>query len=169
MHARRAKTWLRIAGGGLLASAGTALAWGVFCPISEQEQSEHGPIARSGIHDGKNLRAAMPTLAEFEPLCRRPLRRPLYDPPPKAKPAPVVVAPKPPPPLSVRLLGTAVEPDHSMAMLLTARGTIEMKAVGDKLDDMPDAAEVTKIEQDCVTLRYHGQTVRLEVESKDRR
>ena len=169
MHARRAKTWLRIAGGGLLASAGAALAWGLFCPLSGQEQSERGPTVKSESRDGKAQRTAMPTLAEFEPLCRRPLRRPLYDPPPKAKPAAVVVAPKPPPPLAVRLLGTAVEPDHSMAMLLTARGTIEMKAVGDKLDDMPDAAEVTKIEQDCVTLRYHGQTVRLEVESKDGR
>jgi type II secretory pathway component PulC len=110
----------------------------------------------------------MPTLAQFEPLCRRPLRRPLYDPPPKAKPAPVVVAQKPPP-LNVRLVGTALEPDHSMAMLLTSRGTIEMKAVGDKLDDTPDSAELTSIEQDRVTLRYHGQTVRLEVENKDGR
>jgi hypothetical protein len=168
MHARRAKTWLRIAAGGLLASAGAALAWGVFCPIAEQEPSEQRPMARSGSHDGKDHRTAMPTLAQFEPLCRRPLRRPLYDPPPKTKSAPVVVA-KTPPPLNVRLVGTALEPDHSMAMLLTSCGTIEMKSVGDKLDDTPDSAELTSIEQDRVTLRYHGQTVRLEVESKDGR
>lgn len=76
------------------------------------------------------------------------LQRPLFDPPPPPKP----VAP-PPPPLRIELVGTVISGDRYTAMIQTPREGTKLVAVGQVVED----AEILTIEQDRVTVRYHGQ------------
>lgn len=101
---------------------------------------------------------ALPDLAALRTAAAIDLRRPLYDVPPP--PPPIAAPPPPPPPLNVRLAGTVVEDGHSRAILLNAEGKMEFRRVGERSGD----AEVVAIEQDRVTLRYHGEPVVLKIE-----
>lgn len=90
------------------------------------------------------------TLAELQHAAQLDLRRPLYDvpsAPPPASPAPA--------PLSVRLLGTLVEPGHSRAILVGSDGRSVLKAVGENIND----AQLLEIGPDSVTLGYRGTSV----------
>jgi type II secretory pathway component PulC len=81
------------------------------------------------------------------------LRRPLFDPPP-----PVAKAPPPPKPLMIKLEGTIIEPDNSVAMIVDSRGQMKWYTVGQKVEE----ATLMKIEPDVVTLKHHGRSVRVE-------
>ncbi len=107
--------------------------------------------------------SALPTLAEFEGVWGLDLQRPLYDQPVAAAPA-AGAAPtaKRAARLPYRLLGTAIEPGHNLAMLSADNGRIEFKAVGDRVGD----AEVIQITRGTVTLTYRGKQVQLSAAKK---
>ncbi len=99
---------------------------------------------------------SLPSLASLEPLWLLDLRRPLYDPAPAA----VVQAPKAPlVPLAVKLSGTVIEPGHSKALLSTSQGKTQLKAVGEKIEDV----EILAIEPDAVTVLHDGSRVVLKL------
>jgi hypothetical protein len=167
MHARRVKTWLQIAGSGLSVAAVGVLVWSLFWPIEKSPVTVSQPVTQSASR--KVQRPVLPTLKQFEPFWKRQMRRPLFDPPPNTPVASSATVQKPPSSLGVRLLGTVTEPGRSVAMLMTTRGTIEIKAVGERLGDMPDGAEVVSVNTDRAVLRYHGETISLELESEKKR
>ena len=69
------------------------------------------------------------------PSWQRVLRRPLYDPPPPTPP-PVIVQQRP---ITVKLVGTVIEPDNSQAFVRLASGSVELKRKGDQVTS--DAAD----------------------------
>ena len=105
---------------------------------------------------------ATPALSSFESLWSLELQQPLYGTlvrvaakPPSA-PAPLL--------LGVRLAGTAVEPDRSVAMFITPEGRIELRGVGEKIE----SAEVLAIHTDSVSVRHAGKVIDLTIEWEDR-
>jgi len=78
--------------------------------------------------------AAIPTLEEFKGVWNIDLRRSLIDPPSEPLPATVTEQKiKKPARPNLRLIGYAVESDHSLAILMGPDGTVEFKAVGEEL------------------------------------
>jgi hypothetical protein len=63
------------------------------------------------------------------------LRQPLYDPPPPPKQE-VIVEQRP---ITVKLVGTVIEPDNSQAFVRQASGAVELKRIGDAVSS--DAAD----------------------------
>jgi len=83
------------------------------------------------------------------------LQRPLYDaPPPAPLPTPDPVKP---PPLALQLAGTIIDadPSRSRAILILPDGTSKLHGVGDRIGD----AELLVIEDEEITVRYHGDEV----------
>ncbi len=102
-------------------------------PVSHvlSESSDRLPKASS--------QAAIPTLEEFKGVWHLDLRPPLFDPPSVQLPAtakePEVKKNMPARP-NLRLIGYAVESDHSLAILMGPDGTVEFKAVGEELGEV---------------------------------
>ena len=91
---------------------------------------------------------------------RTPLRQPLQDQP---TPTPTAKPSKPPRSFTTRLAGTVIEQDHSVAMFITRNGKIELKAVGEDVDN----ARVLDITPDRVSLRHNGRTLDLTLKKKE--
>lgn len=146
----------------LWALAACALVWGVVPPDVIEPM-----IAPAATNHSKNHSTRMsvprPELAQFEPFWDRPLRSPLFDPPVVVETPP---PPPPPPPLTIRLVGTVVEPGRALAILVNAAGKIEMKAVGQTTGDPAQPAEILAVERDHVSVRYAGETRELALESR---
>ncbi len=104
------------------------------------------PASLSTITDGSG------NLDKIVALARRPLRPPLYDPPPR------VVEKSPPPPLRITLLGTVIEPGQSKALLRNGAGEVAMVPEGAVVDQ----ARIDNVEVGRITVTYHGQTLTLE-------
>ena len=97
-------------------------------------------------------------LAAYGVIHQRDLNRPLFDPPP----APVVKVEPPPPQLTIRLIGTAVEPGFTYALFRTSSGEERLVRVGEVLE----GAEVTAVGDRTATVKFHGRLLKLEVEAK---
>ena len=100
-------------------------------------------------------------LEELQLLCTTDLRKPLFDAPPvpgAQGPAKSAAAA-----LSVRLLGTVDEPGHSMAILQTSNGSIEVCGEGQKTDDAGGGVTVLRIDHQKVTVMQGGQSHELVV------
>jgi hypothetical protein len=91
-------------------------------------------------------------LSAYEAISRKNFLQPLFD-------APVagVEALKP----NIKLLGTIIEKDQSLAMLQAKNGQVLWAQVGEAVD----GAEVVTIAADAVTVRVSGQTFILKAEN----
>jgi hypothetical protein len=90
----------------------------------------------------------------------RPLRRPLFDPPPPVR----VVAKPVPQPLRVKLLATVIEDENTTAMLRLASGQVVFRKVGESLaPDDPNAA-IDKIEIGAISVHRGEEKLRVSVE-----
>jgi len=83
-------------------------------------------------------------LEHYAAVWKRDLRAPLYPPPPR---------PPPRPRLTVRLVGTVVEPGLCMALLATGSGRVRFCCVGDEAG----GARVETIGDGRATVRFAGQ------------
>ncbi len=104
------------------------------------------------------------------------LRSPLYDPPPKAEPAPRQVPttkPKTKPParpsLNMTLVGTIIDSDGSLAIIADQNGKFDVKGEGDSLELSPPGVRIGQIGSETITLEYEGatSTIRLEKEKQN--
>lgn len=95
------------------------------------------------------------TADQLQPYWSRPLRRPLYDPPPKKEEKPKFV----PPPLKVKLLGTIMEPGNAQAILMTSNGEVVMQRAGDTVE----GAVIQEVTSTAIKVLYHDQTLDLKV------
>jgi hypothetical protein len=101
-------------------------------------------------------------LRELRRLCAMDLRRPLFDPPP---PAAAESEPQPEPriPMSVRLVGTIIEPGRSIAMLQKHDGSITLCAEGRTVDDRGGPVKVIAVKENEVTVEYAGRSHTLQM------
>jgi hypothetical protein len=104
--------------------------------------------------------ASRPTLGELARVSAMDLRRPLWDPPATAAAAPNAASAVP---MTVRLVGTIVEPGHSMAVFRKADGSFELCAQGESVTDAGGAVTVTAVAPEKVTVEYAGQAQELAV------
>lgn len=99
-------------------------------------------------------------------VAMRSLRGPLYDPPPVA-PRPPTPAPRPQPPpqprtppvarLDVRLVGTIIDADRSVAIVSDSSGKLDVKSRGETLELSPAGITIDAIDSQAVTLTYQGR------------
>jgi len=104
--------------------------------------------------------AALLPLDQYDVICAKDVRRPLYDPPPVVVPEPVA---PPPPPLTLRLLGTVLEPGFEFAIVRAGAGQEVLMAVGDILD----GAELLRLDETTATVRFAEQERTLQVQTKE--
>lgn len=134
------RTAIIVVGGGL--AIGTALpppAWS----SPEVEAVPKGPTAPP---------ASIPAI-DIERTCRRDLRQPLVDAPPPP------VGPVPETPISVRLLGTAVESERQFGIFALANNASVLKEVG----ALVDGYEVVSVQRGIARLRRGDRIVELRV------
>jgi hypothetical protein len=157
------KLYFMVATGCCLVGAAVAIAWGVrpltVMPKTAASSRRQLNDTHSSITSGR----PEPTREDFAKLWQRPLRRPLYDPPP---PKPVVRAL---PPLQVEVLGTIIEGQNSMAMVRSERGNVEYKRVGDTLGPTDSPASVLEIGSDAIVVERGEERVTLRVKSGELR
>jgi hypothetical protein len=118
-----------------------------------------GPVAGSAAARPDGIREL--TCQDFAKLYQRPLRRPLYDPPP---PKPVV---QQPPALRVELLGTILEEANSMAIVRSEKGDVQYKGVGDAVGPAGATANIVEIGSNSIIVEREKQRITLNVQSKD--
>lgn len=125
------------------------------------------PISPDGdARPTEHLTAAQPTAtgvqlpdaAALRRVWGRPLRGPLYDPPPAVAAAKKFV----PPPMPVQLTGMIVEPDQSLAIFRDRSGKVEFCNVGQKIGEV----EVLEITEDHVVVRYYGESVTMTLDKE---
>jgi hypothetical protein len=102
-------------------------------------------------------------LSAFEGIWALQLRRPLYDPPPPAPP-PAPAPPPPPPPPAIHLMGTIVEPSHTIGIFVLQGGKMELRRAGEKAGDV----EIVKVEAERATILHHGREIVLEIAKEGR-
>jgi hypothetical protein len=95
-----------------------------------------------------------------ETLQRR-LRDPLYD------PEKVVVQERPPIPPSVTLVGTIFEPGNSIAMLQLPTGAVEIRRVGQSLNDGKADFELMEIQKTSIVLKQGAKTFKITSQTQD--
>jgi hypothetical protein len=138
---------LNLTTSGLLMAGCGGLAALVMVPIDEDQAD--GLSANSVLPSQRPTTSDNPlaTIDTNHPVWNREWRRPLYDPPP-----PTVVA-APPRPITVKLMGTIIEPDNSQAFVETTSGTVELKRIGDSLTSDPADGTIAEIAATQITIK----------------
>jgi hypothetical protein len=149
-------------GGCLLATAGI-VTWGLQSTALSPPENRDVNAHSSSVADSTDERSPTPTREAFAQLCERPLRRPLYDPPP---PKPVV---KQLPPLRVELLGTIIDGDNSMAIVRSEQGKVEYRRKGESVGPSESPALLVEIQSNAVLLERDQERITLKVQGSERR
>jgi hypothetical protein len=138
--------------------AGLAVPVGVDPPKQAAAKNDPGVAAQAAVASSqKAAEKSRRLLAQLQPLCAVELRRPLTDPPGSTQGGSGGSG-QPQRPMTVRLVGLASEPGHSMAVFAKGNGAIEICPQGQSIDDAGGPVTVTKIELDKVTVQYGGQS-----------
>lgn len=161
------RRFLTGAAGGLLVGTAAAIGWSLSGIDTPSPLSDVGQQGR--------VQPATPAIVKsqsFEQrMAARPLRAPLYDPPPAPVPTkeqPVPAAP-PQPQLDLTLVGTIIEENRSIAILSDASGQFDVKGIGESLELTPPGVTVESIESEQVTLQFQdGESVESVVVQLDR-
>ncbi len=170
MRLKTTKRLLNLTSMAILASAGAVGYWGLT-PNSEwalavdEPKSVETPTSKSTKQRPAIQTTATITVWQADGTSLstnwvRPLRRPLFDPPPV-----VAVVVKPPPqPLRVKLLATMVEPENSTAMLKHPGGQVVYRKIGESLGGDESGTQIEKIEIGSISVRRGQDVLRLSVE-----
>jgi hypothetical protein len=140
---------------GCAVAAGCVVVFGKYTLRATKDNPTQTPKLNTEIVSAAKTR--FPSRDEVLKLCDRPLRRPLYDPPP---PKPEV---KQLPPLQVELVGTIVEDTNSVALVKTEKGNVEYKRIGDEVGPVEGPAKVIEIKLDEVVLERAAERITLNV------
>jgi hypothetical protein len=158
------RQWKRLMSAGAILTgmaAGATLLLGVLLPVRvpPEEPRARRPASadeQPALVTAEDVAGDHPSLPALRRVCSLDLRRPLYDAPPEKTPD--VQPPAAKVPLAIRLLGTVQEPGHSMAMVQTSDGMIEVYAEGDRIDDAGSVFMIMKIEAEQVTIDHGGRS-----------
>lgn len=158
MNLRTARRWLWLASG-LLAAGLAASTWALLlAPLETSEVSAASSRHRSHSLLETASPAARP-LAAYTVIHHRPLRKPLFDPKPKAE---VKAKPKPPE-LQATLVGTAVEPGFTYGLFQTRDGQTHLIRIGQTVG----GATLTAVTKTSATVTLKGHTLTLTIQSRD--
>ena len=126
--------------------------WGL-APLPEPEATathSRGPANLDGEIERRTV-----AMEDFQGLWDLPLRRPVYDPPPQ-----VVVRETPkPPPLTIRLVGTIIEPDNRQAIIIHQGREMGFYRVGQTVEQ----AKIIAIDTNSMEIEYFGERQTLTV------
>ena len=164
MQVQRLRICLWLAGTLLYVSAGLVLAWGWLSPgfAARRPAASRSPRTSRGEIPTNNTPSL--TLQDFERVYSRQLRRPLFDvPSPVVKPVVKRPTTKKQESLKMKLIGTILEPDRTVAMFSTAAGKIEFKRVGESVGTQAARAEVVEIQRNRVLVRYADRVITFEL------
>ncbi|HOF17628.1 MAG TPA: hypothetical protein PK082_01870 [Phycisphaerae bacterium] len=114
------------------------------------------PEGGSGVSDFHPTKLAVRPIENYACIHERDLHKPLFDP----KPAAAVVAPQPKPKLTVRLTGTATDPDFTCGFFRTQSGETKMVGVNQTIE----GAKVLEVLDKQVKVEFHGDILTLKVE-----
>jgi type II secretory pathway component PulC len=162
MSVRHTKLALKVTCVGLWIAMALVTAWTVLGWETEMAVPDTPAIAAA--HGEENsMKPAIPTLQQFATVWHKPLRRPLFDPPPAAAASAAVAVQAP---LNIKLLGTAIEAEESLAIFAIPPGTVEVKRVGEAIGEGAARVQVREIQGQRVILERHGRPVTLEMDTK---
>ncbi len=178
MTLKTTKRWLTFASLFILSAAAGILVWG-FRPAEAIDSAETGspspaPTGNGLPHTTRLSPKAVPinpTSPASRPnnlaaLWDRPLRRPLFDPPP---PSPKVAEKKMLPPIRAHLLATMIEPPDSTAVLRLGSGEVVFRKVGQPLGTDEPNVKIARIEAGSVSVSRDGDETRLLVDGQKSR
>ena len=131
-------------------SAVGLIAWPVESP---QAAATSRPASRRPATTGR-----AGGLDDYAVIYQRSLRKPLFDAP---LPTTVIVE-QPKPQLTIKLIGTAVEPGFTWALFKTKSGEEKLVAPGQSLE----GAELIEVSQGSATVRFAGELVTLKVQKE---
>ncbi len=172
MTIRQRKKIIALAAGLVGLGAAAVLAAGLTLPVQVEapepaaaDAGTSAPALPDGAPSGAEAGPSKAALAELLRLCAADLRKPLQEAAPAAPGAgPAAKAgPRAARSLTVRLIGTAIEPGHSLAMFQKPDGSIELRAEGQALDDAAGGFTVTRIEDLKVTVKVGSETRELAI------
>lgn len=149
----RTKSILHVATAIALLASVAVLAWAAFAPMSMPSSDAE---SNGGATTAASRPAQTPPLATFATAWSRDLRQPLDD-APRSAPAAAQAATSS---LSVRLVGTIVDPVRPRGIFMTQLGQMELRGVGDKAG----GAEILKIDERSATVSVSGQPVVIKLE-----
>ena len=161
MNLKAKKKLLYILSAILLIASASAFALALLLPTPSVESTNHmdannddRPNAVNKQHHAESL-----TLDSFKPIWDINLQREIFDPPPPQK------VERQSPPLAAELTGTAVDPDDASKSLafFTVQGQTVICGAGEKIGLAPNLAEVLKIGQEDVKLKYDNKEITLKI------
>jgi hypothetical protein len=165
--------------GAVLSGVGVigVLTWGVLLPVRVPEPSHRGgadatpsKTAVPGNRDAQSSDGPQVALANLRKVAAMDLRQPLYEAKQAQKqqqkrqktekrtPAPES--------LKIELIGTFLEPGHSMAMLRKQDGTIKICPEGQSIEHGQQQVTVTRVARRKATIRLGGKTHELVMPKK---
>jgi hypothetical protein len=157
MTLHRQRTLLWIASSALVSVGVLAIVAARLVPYDLQRQREAG---RSPIATTLPASDRQPTLDDFAAIWNKPLRgSPQEHSPDTSTPSAAQPAASQSQPSAFRLVGTVVEHGHCFALLITADGQVEVKAIGEECA----GAIVEEITESTVKLKIDGRIVTLEL------
>ena len=169
MNVQRKRLLLRAAAMILLVLSGAVLVWAFQGPAAVIDQADDLALKGSAVRTAKLV--GSPPLEEFAKVWRKPLRRPLYDPPPAPK-EPKRKEKKDPTKqrrkannraaAGVQLVGTMVEDGRSLAVFMNSSGKIDLKGVGESLELAP-GMRVDRVDLTQVVVTNQGQQTTLQI------
>jgi hypothetical protein len=178
MNARQRKRMLYLATGLLTAVTAGVVAWGLTTSVRIETSPISIELPASSAHKTNEDTApatsptqatARPSLPTLKRLASMPLRRPLREPDKEKDTQKTKAKPNPEPrePLGVTLIGTVIEPGHSMAILKKRDGTIELCRTGQQIKHNGRAVKVITVTRRGATVTYAGQKRRLQMPKRD--
>jgi len=148
MTIREQKKWLLFLNLALAAAIVVGVGLGLLLPLSGQENA---PVVKSAPATNPSGSSKLGPRNEYAVIYRKSLRGALY--------AAAVSSPK----LSVKLVGTMMDPDFTCGVFVNRSGEQTMVSVGQTID----GAQVVAIHDGSVTLQYGDQTIVLTVQKKE--
>lgn len=145
----------------LLAGSPAVVLWGLWGKLSIQPPLAVQVTSEPLKDNRRALRNKLP-IKDLQSVARLRLRKPFDE--VKTK-RPVLVAKSQAPKLPIKLLGTVIESEHSMALFATLHGQPELHRVGEIVGPDPAGPKVVSINTAHVEMNHNGSTFRLEIEA----
>lgn len=166
MRTQNLKGWFIVSGGMCLMASVLLLMWAVLWPCGVAEAPKNLTVNTTRGTVSHQLVAAR-GLNEFEPLWNRRLQQPLGASATKQVDLKPTIAEPLVTPLTIRLLGTVVEPGRTLAMFSTGPAQIEFKGVGQAIGSGMERVEVVEIYRRQAVVRFRGQLIKVAIEGSE--
>lgn len=172
MNERQRKRWLSMTALTLASVSVVVLLAGLIVPVklsADEAEANSGALTVGGNAANTAMGSAPAatadlTLAQIMRVASLNLRPPLFESADESPAGPGGPGgPRPRAAMALRLIGTVIEPNHSMAMFTVPSGKILVQGVGDVFEEAGAKYEVKAIEPDKATVQYGGVAHQLQM------